>query len=367
VKFGAAENGVSLGRYSTSAAVDFTALSGRTFGQDSPSTVAQFRTGTGLTNTGPKVGPVVVSEIMYRSLASAAENPNEEFIELQNITAAAVPLFDAATPANTWRLRDAVDFEFPRNITLPANGRLLLVGFDPADAALLAAFRAKFTVPSAVPVLGPWNGHLDSNGESVELVKPDLAQLPPEPDAGFVPEILVDRVRYSPLPPWPNADGNGLSLQRIALSGYGNEPANWRAAVPTPGQLNSPGPADSDGDGLPDAWELEYFGGLARDGSGDFDGDGLTDAEEFQAGTSPADAADALRVLSIAVDSAVRIQFNAVAGRSYTVQSRDSLNDVSWRKVADLPAQSVSGPAIVTDAIPLESGRFYRVVTPAQP
>ena len=283
MKFGAAENGVSFGRYSTSAGVDFTALAGRTFGQDAPSTVVQFRTGTGLPNTGPKVGPIVVSEIMYRSLASAAENPNEEFIELQNITAAPAPLFDPASPSNTWHLRDAVDFEFPVNITLPANSRLLIVGFDPADAALLAAFRTKFTVPSGVPIFGSWNGHLDSNGESIELVKPDAAQLPPDLDAGFVPEILVDRVRYNPLPPLPNADGNGFSLQRIALGGYGNEPANWRAAAPTAGQLNSPGPADSDGDGLPDAWEMEYFGGLTRDGSGDFDGDGLTDSDEFHA------------------------------------------------------------------------------------
>jgi hypothetical protein len=44
---------------------------------------------------------------------------------------------------------------------------------------------------------------------------------------------------------------------------------------------------DSDCDGLPDAWELTYFGTLSRDGSGDADGDGLTDLEEFKRGTDP--------------------------------------------------------------------------------
>ncbi|MBX3746801.1 MAG: hypothetical protein KF833_15940 [Verrucomicrobiae bacterium] len=44
---------------------------------------------------------------------------------------------------------------------------------------------------------------------------------------------------------------------------------------------------DSDGDGLPDAWEMEMFGNLEQTASGDPDGDGLTNAEEFEAGTHP--------------------------------------------------------------------------------
>lgn len=47
----------------------------------------------------------------------------------------------------------------------------------------------------------------------------------------------------------------------------------------------------SDGDALPDEWELRNFGTLDRDGPGDADGDGMADAEEFAAGTDP-NAAD---------------------------------------------------------------------------
>lgn len=33
-------------------------------------------------------------------------------------------------------------------------------------------------------------------------------------------------------------------------------------------------PTDTDGDGLPDAFETDFFGDLSRSGGGDFDGDG---------------------------------------------------------------------------------------------
>jgi len=60
-------------------------------------------------------------------------------------------------------------------------------------------------------------------------------------------------------------------------SGYSNE-AN--ATTQTAGP-------DTDGDGLPDAWEQQYFTNLSQTGSGDPDADGLTNAQEFAAGTNP--------------------------------------------------------------------------------
>jgi parallel beta-helix repeat protein len=49
----------------------------------------------------------------------------------------------------------------------------------------------------------------------------------------------------------------------------------------------SSGEADSDNDGIPDAWELEHFGDLSHDASTDADNDGLNDLEEYQNGTDP--------------------------------------------------------------------------------
>jgi hypothetical protein len=42
---------------------------------------------------------------------------------------------------------------------------------------------------------------------------------------------------------------------------------------------------DSDGDGMPDEWEMKYFGNLSRDGKGDSDGDGVSDLDEYLNGT----------------------------------------------------------------------------------
>jgi len=44
---------------------------------------------------------------------------------------------------------------------------------------------------------------------------------------------------------------------------------------------------DSDGDGIPDSWEMKYFGNLSKDGSEDSDADGLTEYYEFFYKTNP--------------------------------------------------------------------------------
>ncbi|MEY2409869.1 MAG: hypothetical protein QOF48_2539 [Verrucomicrobiota bacterium] len=240
--FGAAESGVSFGRFRTSIGTDFTALSSRSFGADNPATVQEFRGGLGRTNDYPLVGPVVITEIMYHPPdAGTNDNALDEFIELRNISGAAVPLFQTNFPTATWRLRDAVDFDFAPGVTMAAGTWLLVVAFDPvAQPAVLAAFRAKYGIDSAVPIFGPWQGRLANDGENVELYKAGAPQPLTAPDAGFVPYILVERVKYSDSPPWLSladgaTNGVGYSLQRLSASSYGNDPVNWIAGAPTPG------------------------------------------------------------------------------------------------------------------------------------
>ena len=93
--------------------------------------------------SGPRVGPVVINEIHYHPAAGG-----DEFIELRNISGAEVPLFDPANPTNTWEV-SGLGYAFPTNLTLPANGLLLVVATNPAS------FRTKYAVPETVLVLGP--------------------------------------------------------------------------------------------------------------------------------------------------------------------------------------------------------------------
>jgi hypothetical protein len=130
-----------------------------------------------------------------------------------------------------------VDFTFPAGASLPAGGYALVVSFNPANSAALAAFRANNNVPATVPVFGPYSGQLDNSADSVELARPDVP-LPTE-----VPYVLVDKVAYTDTVPWPPAaDGIGLSLQRTVESDYGNDPTNWVAGGRSPGASYVPGP-----------------------------------------------------------------------------------------------------------------------------
>ena len=224
--FGASAPGVSLGRYECCGGL-----------VDYP---AQLSVTLGLPNSGPRVGPEVISEIMYRPpdvfLNNAYwDNDESEFVELYNTVDDPVALYDVLNPANTWKLRRAVDYVFPPGVVLPPHGHLLVVNFDPvANPSQLAAFRAHYGLAPSLPVFGPYGPQqLDNSSESLELAKPGV----PDSVTGGVPYIVADRVQYRDLPPWPAAaDGTGVSLQRINSSGYGNDPANWTAAGLSPGQ-----------------------------------------------------------------------------------------------------------------------------------
>ena len=194
--------------------------------------VAQSANTPGFTNAAPRVGPVVISEIHYHPLdLSLTNNTRDEFIELANVTALPVNLFDPAQPTNTWHLRNAVDFDFPTNFTLPPHGHVVLVGFDPVtNLTALAAFTAVLQPDPSTPILGPWANSLGNKNETIELKKPGQST------TNGVPYIMVEKVNYGDSSPWPtNADGLGSSLRRLHLLEYANDPANWVAAAPTPG------------------------------------------------------------------------------------------------------------------------------------
>jgi hypothetical protein len=296
-------------------------------------------------------------------LLGTNDNTRDEYIEIRNITTQPQPLFDPLRPTNTWRLRNGVDFDFPP-VTLPPQGVLLVVGFDPInDPQTLAAFRAVYNLGPGVVVLGPWSGKLANDGETIELKRPG------EPDTNGVPYYMVERIRYSDRAPWPLIPaGSGLALHRLNFAGYGNEPTNWMAAAPAPAYLPL---TDTDGDGLPDEWERRF--GLSPenpdDALQDADGDGMTNLQEYLAGTNPNDRASALRLEQPTRDEesgGFVLQFTAVAERSYTIQQRNFLGQGSWQKYMDIAPAATNRTMRVI--LPNGGGQqYYRLMTPMQP
>jgi hypothetical protein len=224
--FDASETGVSFGRYYKSSTGNY-------------NFVAMDENTPGSANSYPKVGPIVISEIMYNPdwpEGGSYINDKYEYIELQNISAEPVTLYcyDKGEP---WSFTDGIDYTFPADepVTIPAGGYILVVKKP-------EAFSLRYPAVPADIIFGPYNDNLSNAGESLEL------SMPGDVDNEDVRHyIRVDRVNYSDgshpedcpggIDLWPiEADGNGGALKRRVSSDYGNYPENWIASAPSPGE-----------------------------------------------------------------------------------------------------------------------------------
>jgi hypothetical protein len=362
--FGASDAGVTFGRHAISTGEEHFVR------QELPS--------LGRVNGPPRVGPVVINEIMYQPPSFFGwDNTADEYLELRNVSSESVLLYDSESPANTWRIQGDLDFAFPTGIVLSPGGYLLVVGFHPETETLrLAAFRTTYGLGEEVPIFGPYSHALGNSGERIILSRPDPSRTTTTADGAATVYVPVDRVTYRTSAPWPtDASDSGMSLQRLVSDAYGDDPLNWYAATPTPGTQNAEGGVlDADGDGLPNHWESAYgLNPLVATGEhgalGDPDGDGLTNWEEYISGTHPRDPQSCLRVSAIMMNaSSAIVQFYAVAGKSYTVLYCETLSPGTWQKLADIAPQNETGLIELHDRAGGKVGsRFYRVVTPQLP
>jgi hypothetical protein len=133
--------------------------------------------------------------------------------------------------------------------------------------------------------------------------------------------------------------------------------------------------ADTDGDGIADAWEIQRAGNLTTlTGTGDADGDGVNDVDEYRADTNPLDADDRLRITAINANEpgdTATLTWTSRPTRLYQVQSRTDLVAGAW--ATNSPPGLVSpdfGPTTMR-SVPgaPTSQRFYRVqaIQPLKP
>ncbi|WP_460242367.1 hypothetical protein, partial [Aurantivibrio infirmus] len=92
--------------------------------------------------------------------------------------------------------------------------------------------------------------------------------------------------------------------------------------------------ADTDGDGLPDNWEVQYFGTIAFNGSDDQDEDGLSDKVEFLLGSDPT---------VYVFDSDNDSMFDGWEYQYFLSLNRDGVGDYDQDGVSDLMEFSFEG------------------------
>lgn len=180
---------------------------------------------------------------------------------------------------------------------------------------------------------------------------------------------------------WITFETNGnprVDLLTGALSGYAwganigwISLSNAQAFVQT--DILFPGP-DTDGDGIPDPWELDRAGNLIRYGPvpDDDDGDGEPDIEEYHADTDPSDDTSFLHITDFAkLSTTGRVTWTVAPTRLYRLEhSGSATNGAPWVDSGLGIIAPGAGPTLTrAAAAPATTARFFRTkaVVPLAP
>jgi hypothetical protein len=161
-----------------------------------------------------------------------------------------------------------------------------------------------------------------------------------------------------------------VNLKTGELSGFvWSQNVGWIALNTAQGYVKTltidPGP-DTDGDGIPDAWEYRYFtfsrlalGYLSADG--DYDGDGVSDYEEYLADTDPTDPNDQLLITNLELsDLGQRLTWASKPTRKYNIEYASVLTTNSWTTHPAIYPTGTSASQLIKGG-PTQASRFYRV------
>ncbi|WP_035613148.1 hypothetical protein [Haloferula sp. BvORR071] len=123
--------------------------------------------------------------------------------------------------------------------------------------------------------------------------------------------------------------------------------------------LNNPlSGGDSDSDGMADAWETTYFGGLGQTATGDFENDGTDNLTEFRLGLIPNDGKSRFTAVRNTNGS---ITWPSTTGTTFKIERSTTLGAGGWTTLqAAYPG--TAGTTTYTDPAPPAGVRiFYRV------
>jgi hypothetical protein len=125
-------------------------------------------------------------------------------------------------------------------------------------------------------------------------------------------------------------------------------------------------PPDSVGDGIPDSWRAQYFGGNGQTTNSqscatcDSDGDGMDNWAEYIAGTGPTSSSSALRIVNIRVlpGGDTELTWDSVSNKNYEVWATPDL-DQSFTALSGT-VTAVSASSSYTNS-PASAVKFYKV------
>jgi len=119
---------------------------------------------------------------------------------------------------------------------------------------------------------------------------------------------------------------------------------------------------DTDGDGLPDAWEYQHAPDLTVLGDGDADQDGQNDHAEYLAHTDPLNPNDGLkitRIQKLPAGNTVELEWTSSPARVYNIETKPSLTEASWIRLHTVPGAAGTTTLQATDQGTPQS--FFRV------
>lgn len=122
---------------------------------------------------------------------------------------------------------------------------------------------------------------------------------------------------------------------------------------------------DDDHDGMPDSWEVAFFGNTNQPPSGvagDADQDGSFNIDEFLAGTNPTNLNSRLRVTGFsATNGAHSVSWAAVPYRYYDIEASTNLAAGGWDHLGTVSNLNALGTLRYDDPATSSPIRFYRV------
>ena len=268
--------------------------------------------------------------------AAGFKTSDFEFLEIYNLSENTLNL-------SGLRFDDGIRYTFADGTTLAPQIRMLLV-------ANRAAFDLRYGANH--PIIGEYTGKLNNGGEKLRLLVPsDVAVHEFEFPRSLVPGRSVVLIN-----PQPDTD-----YSQQGIWGTGTESGG------TPGQIDQSS-SDGDSDGLPDDWELQFFGNTESSHDEDFDNDGLVNLLEYALGCDPIDSNSAnLPEFNINSDGFGMLSYTRPAetlGLTYFIESSVDLN--TWQVANDNFDISIITEGAVSSVLaqlkqPIQQMPFYRV------